>query len=223
MFKASAHPGGFYRPALVRAEQRAREWVPQRMKKATVSSVGASPGSEPQTAAVGSDRARLERVFRDHHALVWRTVRRLGATPEVAADMTQQAFLIAAERLAEIRPGCERSFVFTTALTLARTRHRREKRCELEDMDTRAGSGDRDSAMRHHYAHQLLDRVLSKMDAELVAVFALFELEGVSTVEMAELLDLPVGTVASRLRRAREQFRGEVSRLERAGEARGLR
>jgi RNA polymerase sigma-70 factor, ECF subfamily len=171
-----------------------------------------------------SARQRLERAFRDHHALVWRTVRRLGSSPEVAADVTQQAYLIAAERLSDIRPGCERSFIFTTALTLARTRHRRERRCELEDMDVRMTPDvDRDSAARHHYARQLLERVLARMDAELVMVFALFELEGVSTVEMAELFQLPLGTVASRLRRARELFRSEVARLEKAGEARGLK
>lgn len=168
-------------------------------------------------------RVRLERAFKDHHALVWRTVRRLGASPEVAADVTQQAYLIAAERLADIRPGCERSFIFTTALTLARTRHRRERRCELEDMDVRSAPDEgRDSAARHHYARQLLERVLARMDAELVLVFALFELEGVSTVEMADLFQVPLGTVASRLRRARELFRSEVARLEKAGETRGL-
>jgi RNA polymerase sigma-70 factor, ECF subfamily len=170
-----------------------------------------------------SARLRLERAFKEHHALVWRTVRRLGTSPEVAADVTQQAYLIAAERLSDIHPGCERSFIFTTALTLARTRHRRERRCELEDMDVRsAPDAGRDTAARHHYARQLLERVLARMDAELVLVFALFELEGVSTVEMAELFQVPLGTVASRLRRARELFRAEVARLEKAGEARGL-
>lgn len=182
----------------------------------------AAQGTSPQLGQ--SARTRLERAFKDHHALVWRTVRRLGNSPEVAADVTQQAYLIAAERLTDIRPGCERSFIFTTALTLARTRHRRERRCELEDMDVRtAPDADRDSAARHHYARQLLDRVLANMDAELVLVFALFELEGVSTVEMAELFQVPLGTIASRLRRARELFRSEVARLEKAGETRGLK
>ncbi len=195
-----------------------------RRNDATIPPAPPTNTQAPSAQLEQSARTRLERAFKDHHALVWRTVRRLGASPEVAADVTQQAYLIAAERLADIRPGCERSFIFTTALTLARTRHRRESRCDLEDMDVRAASDvDRDSAARYHYARQLLERVLARMDAELVLVFALFEVEGVSTVEMAELFEVPLGTVASRLRRARELFRSEVARLEKAGETRGLK
>jgi RNA polymerase sigma-70 factor, ECF subfamily len=41
----------------------------------------------------------------------------------------------------------------------------------------------------------------------------LYELEGLSSPEIAELLRIPVGTVASRLRRAREAFEVEVARL----------
>ncbi len=44
----------------------------------------------------------------------------------------------------------------------------------------------------------------------------LFELEGLSSPEIAASLEIPLGTVASRLRRAREQFRRVVSRLETA-------
>lgn len=196
------------------------------VRKSVMSSLSEQAPITPPAAQVQleqSARARLERAFKDHHELVWRTVRRLGASPEVAADVTQQAYLITAERLSDIRPGCERAFVFTTAMTLARTRHRRESRCEFEDMDNRSAPDvDRESQSRHHYARQLLERVLARMDAELVLVFALFELEGMSTVEMAELFQVPLGTVASRLRRARELFRAEVARLEKAGETRGL-
>lgn len=221
MSKSPAESGGTLRPLLNLGE--ARLW--QRGATKSIPDAPTAPTPEgPRVQLEQSARTRLERVFKDHHALVWRTVRRLGASPEVAADVTQQAYLIAAERLADIRPGCERSFIFTTAITLARTRHRRESRCELDDMDTRTAPDEgRDSAARHHYARQLLERVLARMDGELVLVFALFELEGVSTVEMAELFQVPLGTIASRLRRARELFRSEVARLEKTSEARGLK
>ncbi len=42
----------------------------------------------------------------------------------------------------------------------------------------------------------------------------MFELEGLSSPEIAASLEIPLGTVASRLRRAREQFRVVVGRLE---------
>jgi RNA polymerase sigma-70 factor (ECF subfamily) len=44
-------------------------------------------------------------------------------------------------------------------------------------------------------------------------VFMLAELEELSAPEIADLLDIPVGTVSSRLRAAREAFRGAVRRL----------
>ncbi|MGC4070580.1 MAG: sigma factor-like helix-turn-helix DNA-binding protein [Polyangiaceae bacterium] len=51
------------------------------------------------------------------------------------------------------------------------------------------------------------------MPEELRAVFALYELEEVTMAKIAQLLDIPPGTVASRLRRAREWFTRAVSEL----------
>jgi RNA polymerase sigma-70 factor (ECF subfamily) len=61
---------------------------------------------------------------------------------------------------------------------------------------------------------QLCDLVLSKVDPDLVEVFVLYELEGLTSPEIAELLRIPLGSVASRLRRAREQFRSAAERVE---------
>ena len=61
---------------------------------------------------------------------------------------------------------------------------------------------------------QLCDLVLSKVDSDLVEVFVLYELEGLTSPEIAELLQIPLGSVASRLRRAREQFRSAAARVE---------
>ena len=44
----------------------------------------------------------------------------------------------------------------------------------------------------------------------------LYELEGLTSPEIAELLEIPLGSVASRLRRAREQFRSAAARVERS-------
>ncbi len=48
---------------------------------------------------------------------------------------------------------------------------------------------------------------------EMRAVFVLFELEEMPSTEIAEVLAIPIGTVASRLRRAREEFQRIVARL----------
>lgn len=163
-----------------------------------------------------SARLRLERMFRAHHELIWRTLRRLGLSPDLAADTTQQAYLIAAERLEDIRSGSERAFLFSTAIGLARTNFRRSQRCQLEsDMDVHVDPGARSEQVTNHCsAVELMDRVFAKTDADLVTVFVLFELEGLSAPEISELIDIPVGTVASRLRRARATFRAAARRME---------
>ena len=59
----------------------------------------------------------------------------------------------------------------------------------------------------------MLDGVLHAMEEDLRAVFVLFELEEMPTAEIATLLAIPPGTVASRLRRAREEFEVQVARI----------
>jgi RNA polymerase sigma-70 factor, ECF subfamily len=167
-------------------------------------------------------RARLEHMFRAHHELVWRTFRRVGLPAEAAADATQQVFLIAAERMADIRLGSERAFLIGTALRLSQTLMRRNRRMDLdEDMDLRVGGArPAEELTDQRRAVELMDRVLARMDSDLLTVFVLFELEGLSTAEIAMLLDIPKGTTASRLRRAREAFRAETERLERVARSR---
>ena len=59
-----------------------------------------------------------------------------------------------------------------------------------------------------------LDQILSRMDTELRIVFTLYEFEEMTTAEIGAVLEIPRGTVASRLRRARADFRERVSRIE---------
>ncbi|MEY4545925.1 MAG: hypothetical protein RL685_2120 [Pseudomonadota bacterium] len=179
---------------------------------------------EASLGARAASRIRLEQMFRLHHELIWRTLRRLGLSPDLAADTTQQAYLIAAERLGDIRFGSERAFLFSTAIGLARTNFRRSQRCQLEgDMDVHVDPGARSEQVTNHCsAVELMDRVFANTDQDLVTVFVLFELEGLSAPEISELIDIPVGTVASRLRRARATFRAAARRMELAyaGQAR---
>lgn len=170
----------------------------------------------PETPVVreAAGQARLERMFASYHAGVWRILRRRGLSSEAAADATQEAFAMAVERLAEIAPDDERSFLIRTALNAARTMGRRELRWQLEeDMDLRGADGRATDQRRANI--ELCDLALAKVAPELAEVFVLFELEEMSSPEIARALDIPVGTVASRLRRAREEFRTVFARIER--------
>jgi RNA polymerase sigma-70 factor (ECF subfamily) len=156
-------------------------------------------------------------MFAAHHATVWRALRRRGLSPDTAADATQETFLIAARRLSDIQPDSERAFLLGTALRAAHTLRRKTVRLEFdEDMDQHVSQSGDDRA-----DVQLCDLALSKVNPELAEVFVLYEIEGLSSPEIAALLEIPLGSVASRLRRAREQFRVAVTRIERIAQRRG--
>jgi RNA polymerase sigma-70 factor (ECF subfamily) len=152
-------------------------------------------------------------MFRAHHEMLWRTLRRRGLPADAAADTAQQAFVIAAERLRDIDRGSERAFLVGTALRLARSAARRARVVALDE-EMALHTGRAQILADDRATIDLLDLALSKIDPELIEVFVLFELEGFSSPEIARLVDIPVGTVASRLRRAREEFRAVARRIE---------
>ena len=61
-------------------------------------------------------------------------------------------------------------------------------------------------------AREALARALDTVSRELREAFVLFELEELSAPEVAKLLHIPVGTVASRVRRARAAIRDALAR-----------
>jgi RNA polymerase sigma-70 factor, ECF subfamily len=154
-------------------------------------------------------------MFATHYATVWRALRRRGMSTDEAADATQETFLIAAGRLGDIQPDSERAFLVGTAIRVAHTLGRKTMRWQLdENMDQRVASA-RDAGDEHADV-QLCDIALSKVNPELAEVFVLYEIEGLSSPEIAALLEIPLGSVASRLRRGREQFRAAVGRIEKS-------
>lgn len=178
----------------------------------------AAPATRLPVAEV--DRDRLERLFNQHHATVWRVLMRRGLAADAAADATQETFLLAAEKLADIRPESERAFLIGTALRVAYSLGRKTVRWALvDDMDQHL-SNVRDVGAAGEDT-QICDRVLAQVDTALVEVFVLYEMEGLTSPEIAGLLEIPLGSVASRLRRAREQFREAAARIQHSVEREG--
>jgi len=171
----------------------------------------------PVGAALRADRdARVSALVREHFPFVWRVHRRFGLSPSDADDAAQQVFLVAADRLSDILPGKERAFLFRTAMHVTSKAHRSRRR-RPEDADAECGEGAdvaprQEELVDQRRARALLDRLLDEMPAELKAVIVLFEIEGLTMSEAAEALDVPPGTVASRLRRARAELESRVER-----------
>jgi RNA polymerase sigma-70 factor (ECF subfamily) len=173
--------------------------------------------TEADAAAVKrASRLRLERMFNEHHDFIWRLLRRLGLGRGAADDAAQHVFLVAAERVLDIQEGRERAFLFGTALRVARRVSRNEKRWVLEDdMDVRNSQVARPEELAdQRQAVDLMGRILANMDHDLKTVFILAELEGQTMPQVSSLLEIPLGTATSRLRRAREAFRTAVAAFE---------
>jgi RNA polymerase sigma-70 factor (ECF subfamily) len=163
-----------------------------------------------------ADSARVESFVREHHAFVWRVLRRSGLSPADADDAAQRVFLVAVARLATIEARSERGFLYRTAARVAsnarRSLRRRPDTPGLEDGEEPAPVPAPDDLLDQRRARDLLDRVLSELSEDLRAAFVLFEIEGLRTPEIAEALGIPLGTVASRLRRARAEVEERVAR-----------
>jgi RNA polymerase sigma-70 factor (ECF subfamily) len=183
--------------------------------------------ADPQALARGpvDTAARVRALVEDHYDFVWRTLRHLGLPDATAEDGAQQVMCVLARRIDSVTPGAERRFLFSTAVrvasTLRRTARRRPESSieEVGDLVASAPSGE--ELIDQLRAHQLLQRVLDALPEELRVVFVLYEIEELSTSEIAPLVGIPIGTVSSRLRRARELFQGIVRRMQAAPRGRG--
>jgi RNA polymerase sigma-70 factor, ECF subfamily len=157
------------------------------------------------------DEARLRRAFVQHYAGIWRFLRRLGVARDLVDDAAQHAFLVALEAIARIVPGCERAFLYSTAVRIAHGQRRRsEREIATIDVDGASPLPSPDEMTDQKRAREMLDRLLEQIDLDARAAFVLFEIEGFTVPEIADLLKVPLGTAASRLRRSREQFQALV-------------
>lgn len=160
---------------------------------------------------------RVEAIFEAHYDAIWRTLRRLGLDEAQADDGAQRVFVIAARRLDEIVDGHEGRYLYGIAVRIASEVRRRDPaRREVDDGALAQLADDApgpEESLLAHEALAALDEVLAGMPEELREVLVLVELEELPVVELAALLEIPAGTAASRLRRAREAFTDSARRV----------
>jgi RNA polymerase sigma-70 factor (ECF subfamily) len=160
----------------------------------------------------------FDEVYDVHFDFVWRCLRRLGVPEADAHDVAQEVFLVVHRRLAAFE---ERSklttWLFRICFHAARDRRqrahvRREVLDETAIEQTHDPSDDAHALVEKSDDLALFYEALDTMDLEQRAVFSLFELEGMTGNEIAEALEIPLGTAYSRLRLARDAFRRAVLR-----------
>jgi glucose/mannose transport system substrate-binding protein len=162
------------------------------------------------------DGERLRRLLRDHLSGIVRYLGRLGVAPAEADDVAQEVFLVAASKLGGVAPEGDRPFLYAVASRVAHNarrastrRSRAYERYVDGAVEPEASPEELTDRLR---ARDLLDAVLRDMTPELRRVFLMCEVEGLGVPEIARCLDLPTGTAASRLRRAREAFYERIRR-----------
>lgn len=158
------------------------------------------------------NESRLRQVISDHFEVLWRFLRRLGIPEGDVDDAVQEVVLVLARKLDHVAVGSERSFVLSTAFRVAsgfrRASRRRREVDDAELSEVESNELGPEALAEKRRLRVVLQTVLNQLPMDLRGVFVLYELEELTMAEIAATLALPPGTVASRLRRAREQFEG---------------
>jgi len=173
-----------------------------------------------RTAGGSQPSADVVRWVAEHHQAVFRYAFRLTGSVPDAEDLTQQTFLIAHRKTAQVRNTDRvRGWLFTV-LRSCFLKLRRKKvpipagalEYDLEAEDPMPGESEIDG--------ERLQAALNELPDEFRIVLAMFYFEEYSYKEIAKQLEIPIGTVMSRLARAKAHLRKQILAMEQDEERR---
>jgi RNA polymerase sigma-70 factor, ECF subfamily len=171
--------------------------------------------SSAEGGAVSPER-RLRNLVDQNYDFVWRTLRYLGVPDAGVEDAAQQVLCVLARRLQDISAGAEVSFLFNTAVRVAKDVRRSAQRrpaAPSADIDAFVAlDPSPEDLLDERRAHDTLREVLGSIPEDQRMVFVLYEIEELTMADIARLLAIAPGTAASRLRKAREVFQRLVAR-----------
>lgn len=146
---------------------------------------------------------------------------------DLAEDITQNTFLTAYLNLPRFRNGSFRSWLFRIATNLCYDVHRRHKRYPVMSLESEVLAEERISPLRdflgssilpemeveRHELEQAIQQALNQLEADQRTIVVLVDQQDFNYAEAAQVLGIPVGTVKSRLARARLRLRQLLSTL----------
>ena len=153
----------------------------------------------------------IEELIDQHHATLYRYAYRLTGRVEDAEDLTQQAFLLAQQKVHQIRdPSKSRSWLFAVLRTcfLKNCRKRVEipatgMAMEIDDIPKNMPVGDEIDSER-------LQQAINALPETFRLVLLMYYFEECSYKEIATQLEIEIGTVMSRLSRAKARLRYQL-------------
>jgi RNA polymerase sigma-70 factor (ECF subfamily) len=170
----------------------------------------ASPRQPTEPEADAPRPLALPEIYRTHVDYVWRLARSLGVPPDAAEDLTQDVFLTVHDRLHTFHPdGSLRAWLFGITRNLVlhdRRRYARRERKLAALPQQGAPATTPDAALKLQHAAELMQDFLDQLDLDKRLVFQHAEIEEMTADEISETLGIPVGTVYSRLRAARQKL-----------------
>jgi len=181
----------------------------------------ALPVTNAKEGAETGARLSVTQVHERHGEFVWRTLHRMGVREPHVDDVYQEVFLVVHRRLHTFNgQSAITTWLFEICFRVAagyrrKAHFRREELIpdwsEVETLSSHEPSPER-RLVTARQAKQL-ERILDTMPLEYRVVFVMFEIEGLSSEEIAQSVGAPLGTVYSRLYRARKRFAQALTRL----------
>lgn len=170
--------------------------------------------------AQSGDRQAFSELVRRHRQGVVNVVYRMCGKPELAEEAAQEAFIRAWRNLGHYNPRFAfRSWVYRMALNAALDALRGERAASSlgalrpEEEPSGPESEEPEAALVQKERAELVRQAVLSLPPDCRAALILREYEGLSYQEMAEALDIPLGTVMSRLNYARSLVRQHLGKL----------
>lgn len=167
-----------------------------------------------------SDALDVEQVYRAHGEFLWASLHRLGVRSADVPDALQEVLVVVHKKLDSYRgEGRITTWLFGICLRVAAAQRRRahvrreELRSDAVDATVPHPGATPEEAALAREGRRQLEEVLDGIEPERRALFVMYELEGFSCAELAELMDVPVGTIHSRLHAARKDFEQSLARV----------
>jgi RNA polymerase sigma-70 factor (ECF subfamily) len=143
-----------------------------------------------------------------HHAPLYRYAYRLSGCAAEAEDLTQQTFLIAQRKLHQVRdPGRAAAWLFAVLRSCFLKSLRRQRPASAASANVALEEFSGPTPETDEIDREQLANALTELPAEFRVVLLMFYFEELSYQEIAEQLEVPIGTVMSRLSRAKGHLR----------------